>query len=114
MNYTIDATDKKLGRVSSEAALMLMGKKIPGFAQNTVANVKVKIVNASKADFNLEKLARDTFKSYSHFPGGYKEVTMERMAEKKGYRELFRKAIYGMLPNNKLRAKVIKNLTVTE
>ncbi len=114
MKHTIDATNKKVGRIASEAAALLIGKNTTDFAKNTVTNVEVEILNASKADISPEKMEREYYRAYSHFPGGYKETTWKRTAEKKGYGEIFRKAIDGMLPKNKLRTKRLLNLTVKE
>ncbi|HRH25889.1 MAG TPA: uL13 family ribosomal protein [Candidatus Paceibacterota bacterium] len=112
--YTINAEGKKLGRVATEAAKLLMAKNHPAYAANVVPNVQVEIVNASKADISTEKLQARYHRAYSGFAGGYKETTWEMTVAKKGYGELFKIAIDGMLPKNKLRAKIIKNLTVTE
>lgn len=112
--YTIDATNKKLGRVASEAAAYLIGKKDANFSKNTVADVKVEILNASKADISSKKMGEKTYDSYSGYPGGLRQPTMKNIIEKKGYREIFSIAVYGMLPTNKLRARLIKNLSVSE
>ena len=112
--YTLDAKNKRLGRLSTEAAMILMGKNTPVYAKNVVPNVMVEIVNASKADIPHAKLDSKFYKSYSGYPGGLKETSMKRMIEKKGHKELFEIAIWGMLPKNKLRAKMIQNLKVTD
>lgn len=112
--HTIDAKGKKLGRVASEAAVFLMGKNDPNFQKNKVADVKVSIINASQASISEKKKGEKIYKSFSGYPGGLKERTMDRIIDKKGYSELFVKAIYGMLPANKLRARMMKNLTVSE
>ncbi len=114
MEYTIDAQNKKLGRVASEAAKILMGKNRADFVRNAIPDVKVKITNASKADILNKKLQEKTYKSYSGYPGGLKERKMKKTVDDKGYKEAFRKAVYGMLPTNKLRPKMIKNLIITE
>ncbi|MDQ5969127.1 MAG: large subunit ribosomal protein, partial [Patescibacteria group bacterium] len=54
------------------------------------------------------------YSRYSGYPGGLRQPTMEQVIAKKGYSELFREAVSGMLPKNKLRAKMMKNLIVTE
>jgi len=54
------------------------------------------------------------YKKYSGYPGGLKETSMRRLAAEKGYGEVFRKAVKGMLPKNKLQAIMLKNLTVSE
>lgn len=114
MKHTIDAKGEKLGRVASRAASLLMGKNSPSFARNVVPDVVVEIINASQISLDAKK-ARDTkYARYSGFPGGLKFQNMNEIVAKKGYRDLFEKAIYGMLPTNKLRSIMIKNLIVTE
>ena len=112
--YTLDATNKKLGRVASEAAKIIMGKNTPEFARNLVPNVTVVIENASKIDLPERKKKSLTYQSYSGYPGGLKTLDATQMIARKGYRELFRKAVFGMLPTNKLRARMIKKLIVKE
>jgi len=114
MKKTIDATGKKLGRVASEAAIFLIGKDKADYARNKVSGVAVEIVNASKADINEKKLLDDKYVRYSGYPGGIKSPTMKNVIQKKGYTEIFTLAVYGMIPSNKLRAKIMKNLTVKE
>jgi large subunit ribosomal protein L13 len=112
--YTIDATGKKLGRVATQAASYLMGKDKTDFARNKAPNVKVTITNASKAAIDSKKLLEKDYITYTGYPGGLNSLTMAQVIEKKGYAEVFRNAIYGMLPQNKLKAVMMKNLIVTE
>lgn len=112
--YTIDAQQKKLGRIASEAAKILMGKTSVDYTPNVVADVKVVITNASKLDIDTKKKNEKEYTRYSGFPGGLFTRTLGNMIEKKGYSEVVRIAVEGMLPKNKLQAKMIKNLTVTE
>lgn len=114
MKYTIDAQDKKLGRVASEAAKMLMGKQTTAFARNIVPEVTVEIVNASKIILDPKKIRDTILVTYSGYPGGIKTKTVEQFLAKKGYAKLFEDTVYGMLPINKLRSKMIKNLVVTD
>lgn len=110
--YTLDATNKKLGRVASDAAQLIMGKNRSDFARNTIPSVTVVIEHASQADISERKLRSSKYQSYSGFPGGRKVLNAAQLAQQKGYPELFRKAVYGMLPTNKLRARMIKRLVV--
>jgi len=112
--YTIDAQDKKLGRVASEAALLLRGKTTPDYKANIAPKVKVNIVNASKLDLSEKKRKGKIYTRYTGYPGGLREETLEKIIAKKGYEEAVRKAIYGMLPANKLRKGMLKNLIVSE
>ena len=112
--YTIDATDGKLGRIASEAAVMLMGKNTPEYRRNVAPNVKVTIVNASKISLEPSKRAKTTYQSYSGYPGGRKEWVMDAEIKNKGYTGLFTKAVTGMLPGNKLRPIMLKNLVIVD
>ena len=51
---------------------------------------------------------------YTGYPGGLRKMSMQKLIDKKGFSEVFKKAVYGMLPNNRLRAPRMKNLIVTE
>lgn len=114
MKYTIDATNKRVGRVASQAAVFLMGKNRADFVRNKVSGASVEIVNASKAEISEKKMSQKQYVRYSGYPGGLKAPSMKQVVEKKGYAEVFTHAIHGMLPKNKLHAKMMKNLTVKE
>ena len=114
MKYTIDANEKTLGRTASAVAVLLMGKNDPSFEKNEVSTNKVEIINASKTKVNEKKLKSVFHETYSGYPGGFKEKSMEQVIAKKGFAELYRLAVYGMLPANKLRSKMMKNLTIKE
>lgn len=111
--YTLDATGKKLGRIASEAATLLTGKNMPDFKPNVVSGAKVAIINASKVDLAPIKL-KEEYTRYSGYPGGLTHETREHLIARKGYKEIFEKAVFGMLPANRLRKPTLKNLTVTE
>ncbi len=110
----LDAKDKKLGRFASEVAVILMGKDEPDYTANKVTKVKVNIKNASLMNITEKKLSSKIYDSYSGFPGGRKEVVMKKLIEKKGYEAVLRNAVNGMLPKNKLRSQMMKNLIITE
>ena len=114
MKYTIDASGKKLGRVASEVAALLMGKSLVTVERNTVADVSVHVKNAAQLSFDKKIVGQTTFLRHTGYPGGLRGTSMEKFVEKKGYGELMRKTVYGMLPMNKLRAKMIKHLVVTD
>lgn len=114
MKHIIDAKDKKIGRIASLAAQLLMGKNTTKFAKNIVPDVEVVITNASQVDFNAKKVAGKEYAVYSGFPGGLKNEKAKDIIEKKGYKEIIVRAVYGMLPTNKLRAKRMKKLTISE
>ena len=114
MKYTIDAQGKKIGRVASEAATALMGKNTPLFERHISSGVEVHIINVSKANVSEKKAKTKRYDQYSGHPGGLRRETMWQVIEKKGYAEIFRRAVYGMLPSNKLRAPRMKQLIITE
>jgi large subunit ribosomal protein L13 len=110
----VDAENKAVGRVASEVAKILMGKDSPDYRPNVVIKDKVQITNASKAKIDFKKLKSKKYQWYTGYPSGLKERTLEDMIERKGYGEIFKKAVYGMLPDNKLRAPRMKKLEIID
>ena len=64
--------------------------------------------------FRINKLKEKVYDWYSGYPGGRREETMGDFVKRKGYGEVFKMAVNGMIPNNKLRPVIMKQLTVTE
>ncbi len=114
MNHTIDAKDRSLGRVATEVAALLNAKDSVNFVKNRVADVSVKVVNASKMKVTGNKMKESVHKSYSGYPGGLKEMPLQYVVAKKGFSELLSHAVRGMLPKNKLQDIRMKNLTIEE
>ncbi len=114
MEYIIDAQNKKLGRIASQAATILMGKNRPDFVRNAIPEVKVKVTNVSKLAVTNKKMDDKIYKNYSGYPGGLRERTMKKVVTDKGMKEVLRIATKGMLPKNKLRDRMMKNLIITE
>jgi large subunit ribosomal protein L13 len=114
MKYTIDAQGKKLGRVASEAAAILMGKNSVSFAKNKVAVSTVEILNTKSADISAKKKEKDIYVTYTGFRGGLNKETLGHLIARRGTKEAFHRAIERMLPNNKLRDKRLKNLIIKE
>lgn len=110
--YTIDATDRTIGRVASEAAHALLGKRSVYFTKNQAFPIKVVIENASKLHLPARRTKGKVYLSYTGYPGGQRSIRMDEMIEKKGIAEVVKKTIDGMIPRNKLRAPRMKNLTV--
>jgi len=111
---TIDARGKRLGRVATEVATILMGKDRPDAVRHQAASVKVTIEHASKLLIDERKRTQKTYQRYTGYPGGLRTQTLAQVAEGKGYAEVLRKAVYGMLPRNRLRAVRMKNLMIHE
>ena len=114
MEKVIDATDKTIGRVASEAAKILMGKDSPAYQPNVVADVVVTIENASKTRITEKKKDEKKYPKYSGFPGGLRFETLRKILTNKGYNEVYQKAVKGMLPSNRLRSPRLKNLQVKD
>lgn len=112
-NYTIDATGKRLGKVATEAATVLMGKNDPNYAKHVKSDVVVEISNVSKLDIP-EKKEGEIYQSYSGYPGGRKTETLDHLANRLGYGEVVRRTIGGMLPNNKHKKRLLNQLVITE
>ena len=111
--HTIDATGKRLGNLATEVATILMGKDQPDFSRHLVADVKVEVKNVSKLDIP-EKKKTEIYQSYSGYPGGRRVETLDHLAKRRGYAEIVRRTIGGMLPDNKLKKLLLKNLVISE
>ena len=111
--YTIDATNRRLGDVCTEASRYLLGKDSPDVARHVAAPVSVSVINAAKLDIPDRK-RREEYQRYSGYPSGRKVETLDHLANRLGYAEIVRRSIYGMLPSNRLRKPRLKNLHITE
>ena len=109
---TIDAQNKILGRVASEAANIILGKKSTSFAKNSIEGEEVKIINASKIRVSGTKTRTKEYRRYTGFPGGLRAESYNELLARRGYEEIIRLAVYGMLPGNRLRPKRMKLLTI--
>lgn len=108
----IDASNKILGRVASEAAISLMGKTKATFERNKFSGFPVRVINASKLRISTKKLEDIFHVRYSGMRGGLRVLKGAETAEKKGLNELIKLSIYRMLPGNKLRKTMMKNLKI--
>ena len=111
---TIDATGRTLGRVASEVAMSLMGKTKASFERNRYSGMPVKVINATKLRITKKKLESIYHTRYSGIPGGLRIIGGTETAEKKGLKELIKLATEQMLPSNKLRRTMMKNLKVED
>ena len=111
---TIDATNKTLGRVASEAAKVILGKHKTSFVKNAVVGEEVTVTNASRIRVSGAKRSDMKYVRYSGYPGGQKIETYAMLVARRGEGEAIRRAVLGMLPKNRLQAKRIKLLTVEQ
>jgi large subunit ribosomal protein L13 len=111
--HTIDATGKRLGAVATEAAAVLIGKRDVDFTPHIINSVTVTIINASKLDVP-EKKGREIYQTYSGYPSGLRSETLAHLSNRRGYSEVLKRTISGMLPKNKHRKRLLTQLVVTE
>lgn len=107
----IDATDIPLGRLASEVASILKGKRKPQYTPNVDTGDFVIVVNASKVKLTGNKLADKKKYRHSGYPGGLKETSISEMLVKRPDR-VVEGAVKGMLPKNTLGRAMGKKLKV--
>ena len=109
--HTLDVTEKVLGRVANEIALLLQGKNKPTFAHHKDVGDFVAVKNAGKIRFTGKKLEQKKYFRHSKYLGGVKEIPLKKLFSENPA-EVLSKAVYGMLPRNKLRAKMMRKLKI--
>lgn len=109
--WLIDAQGKTLGRLATEVAVLLRGKKKPNFAPFLDCGDFVVVVNAEKVSVTGKKLESKKYYSHSLYPGGLKVKSLKELLEKKP-EVVIRKAVWGMVPKGKLGRAVYKKLKV--
>ncbi|MGL4519881.1 MAG: 50S ribosomal protein L13 [Phocaeicola sp.] len=109
----VDATDQVVGRLGAKVAKLLRGKYKPNFTPHVDCGDNVIIINADKVRFTGNKMTDKVYLSYTGYPGGQREITPARLlAKPNGEERLMKKVIKGMLPKNRLGAKLLGNLYV--
>ena len=109
--HLIDASDKVLGRLATEIASILRGKKKPIFTPHMDAGDYVVVVNAERVVLTGNKLEKKTYYRHSGYVGGLKETTAKEMLEKKP-ENLIKFAVKGMLPKTSLGRRQLTKLKV--
>lgn len=109
--WLINAEGQILGRLATEIAVLLRGKNKPQFAPSADVGDFVVVVNAEKIAVTGNKLEDKMYYHHSQYPGGIKEKKLKEMLETKP-EEVIRKAVWGMIPKNKLGRAIIKKLKV--
>lgn len=109
--HTIDATNKVLGRLASEIAVLLRGKQKPDFAPNKDMGDFVVVKNVEQLKFTGKKFEQKKYYHHSGYLGGLKAMPLKKLFKERPT-EVLKKAVWGMLPKNKLRAKMIKRLEI--
>ena len=109
--FSLDATDKVLGRVASKIADRIRGKDKPTFTPHTDGGDYVVVINAEKIKVTGSKFTDKKYYRHSLYPGGLKTKTFKDL-NKNNPERIIEEAVKGMLPKNKLGRSMIKKLKV--
>jgi len=110
-NYLFDAKGKVLGRLAVEIAGVLSGKNKVDFAPHVDAGDSVVVINAKDIVVTGNKLEGKMYHRFSGYPGGITSISLKDLLEKDPAK-VIQNAVYGMLPKNKLRDRMMKRLHV--
>lgn len=108
--WVVDATDKVVGRLASDIAMVLMGKHRPTYTPHVDTGDFVIVVNAEKVQFTGKKWEQKTYTWYTGYPGLRTETAEARLA--KTPELILREAVRRMLPKNRLAAKMLNKLKI--
>ena len=111
MWYLVDTKDKYLGRIASRIANILRGKHKVTFTPHLDSGDFVVVINASKINFSGKKMEQKTYRRHTGYPGGLKEKNLKDLFEQKP-EEVLKRAVLGMIPNNKLKKEIRKRLKI--
>ncbi|RKY72820.1 MAG: 50S ribosomal protein L13 [Candidatus Latescibacterota bacterium] len=109
--YVADADGKILGRFASEIAQILRGKRKPIYSPHLDVGDHVIVINASQIQLTGRKADQKIYWRHSGYPGGLKGTPFKELLAKKPER-VIRRAVWGMLPHNRLGRQMIKKLKV--
>lgn len=109
--YVVDAAGQALGRLASEVASILRGKRKPTYTPHVDTGDFVIVINASQIALTGKKLDQKKYRRHSGYPGGLKETTARDMLAKKP-EKMIEQAVKGMLPKNSLGRRQLKKLKV--
>ena len=109
--YVVDAEGKRLGRLASEIALILRGKRKPTYTPHMDTGDFVIVVNAEKIQVTGKKRYQKLYRRHSGRPGGMKEETFDKL-QKRIPERIIEKAVKGMLPKNSLGRHLFTKLKV--
>lgn len=109
--WVIDAKGMVLGRMASRVAILLRGKHKASYTPHINCGDKVIVINAERVHFTGRKWDDKVFQYYTGYPGGQREITMDKMREKDATK-IIENAVRRMLPKNKLGNDLFRNLYV--
>lgn len=108
---TFDASGQTLGRLATQVAVALRGKDKAAFAPNKIVGDLVVVTNAKLIRLTGDKLNQKTYYKHTGYLGNLKSMTLKQLITKDPTEPL-RRAVYGMLPDNRLRSELMKRLTI--
>lgn len=111
--HTIDAANEILGRLATKIAVLLRGKDKPSFVLNKDMGDFVVVKNVGKLKYTGKKLEKKIYYRHSGYLGSLKATPLHKLLAKKPG-EALKKAVYGMIPPNKLRARQMKRLKIEQ
>jgi large subunit ribosomal protein L13 len=109
--HLMDVKGQILGRAATQVALKLMGKSKTNFVRNMDCGDYIVVINAAHVETTGKKEKEKLYGNYSGHPGGLKQKALWQVRQEKPTEPLY-KAIFGMLPKNKLRDRLITRLYV--
>ena len=110
--YVVDATGKTFGRLVSDVAVYLMGKEKPSWTPNQDCGDFIIVINCDKVVFSSSaKMTNKKYYNVSGYNGGMRTRTLKEMLDKYP-EELFKRAVWGMMPKGRLGRAMIKKLFV--
>lgn len=109
--FLLDATDKVLGRFASRVVKLLTGKFSPKYTPHADMGACVIIINAEKIKLTGEKFNTKTYEKYSGYPSGHKQKNIKEFYQKKPH-IILQLAISRMLPDNRLKSRMMKRLHI--
>ena len=109
--YVVDAKDAVLGKLATKVAVYLRGKNKPVFTPNADTGDFIIVINAEKIRLTGNKVTDKVYYHHSGYIGGIKAKTAKELLEQKP-EQIIEKAVWGMLPKNKLGRMMIKKLKV--
>ena len=109
--YLVDAGGEVLGRLSSRIASVLRGKNLPTFAPHVNMNTHVVVINADKVKLTGKKWRDKIYFWHTRYPGGLRSASAREVHQKKPT-ELVRRAVWGMIPHNRLGRASMKRLRI--
>jgi large subunit ribosomal protein L13 len=107
--HLFDAKKEILGRMATEIAMILRGKNKADFTPNIDGGDLVVVINSDQLKVSGNKMEGKMYHYYSGYPGGVRSLKLKDVVEKDS-RKAIEEAVYGMLPKNKLRDKMMKRL----